>query len=512
MALTQDIQKVSSFIEENTRASETSGITYIDPRNFKNRIILKQNHIIFGRRGAGKSSLIKTLKENSNTNYLYSYTNLEDLKDVSFPNILIHVLNGFNTDISKLIKQDIKFYQFRKKRKAKKVCKVINDAIETFKKQIPNPDSFDEEITTTTSSSYSSSIGVKNEPFEVSDNQTNSSDIEIAKRLNRDKLESLKNAIPNLKAAIKAIQDYSPDKPIFIILDDFYFLRKQVQIFFIDFFHRLTKDTNLFLKVASIRHRSKIYAKMNESHFGTEIGHDIHEIDLDYNLNRFEELKNFMRSLIEECSSLCGVQFNLDDIFSAGGFTQLCLASGGVPRDFLTLFVKVSNNYDSSTNRKISKTNITEAAIQNMASKSSSLGTDSADEKEILETYLSFIKEKILKEKKMNMFLVSNSEIEQHTQARQAIKELVDLRMLHLVEPDTSASGGKGGQRYSAYMVDIGLYLSALQMGFTQLDPGVTDDAGRKDAMRGAPHLNLEELKAFIDSKNFKQTLEISEE
>ena len=107
---------------------------------------------------------------------------------------------------------------------------------------------------------------------------------------------------------------------------------------------------------------------------------------------------------------------------------------------------------------------------------------------------------------------MSNSEIEQHTQARQAIKELVDLRMLHLVEPDTSASGGKGGQRFSAYMVDIGLYLSALQMGFTQLDPGVTDDAGRKDAMRGAPHLNLEDLKAFIDSKNFKQTLEISEE
>ena len=109
MAVTQDIQKVSSFIEENTRASETSGITYIDPRNFKSRIILKQNHIIFGRRGAGKSSLIKTLKENRTKNYLYSYTNLEDLKDVSFPNILIHVLNGFNADIAKQIKHNLPF-------------------------------------------------------------------------------------------------------------------------------------------------------------------------------------------------------------------------------------------------------------------------------------------------------------------------------------------------------------------------------------------------------------------
>lgn len=512
MALNKDIQIVSAFIEENTRASETSGITYIDPRNFKSRIILKQNHIIFGRRGAGKSSLIKTLIENNNKNYLYSYTNLEDLKDISFPNILIHVLNRFNTDISKQLKQDIKFYNLRKHNKVKKICKELNNAIEKFNKQIPNPDSFDEDIKTTNSSSSTTNINVKTKSFEGGGRNSDSSNIEIEKRININKLESLKNGIPILKIAIKKVQECNPDKPIFIILDDFYFLKKQVQIFFIDFFHRLTKDTNLFLKVASIRHRSKIYAKIQESHFGTEIGHDIHEIDLDYNLNRFAELKDFMRSLIETCSSSCNVNFNLDDIFSPGAFNQLCMASGGVPRDFLTLFVKVSNNYDSTSNRKISKTNITEAAIQNMASKNSSLGTDSADEKELLETYLSFIKDKILKVKKTNMFLVSNNEIEKHTQARQAIKELVDLRMLHLVETDTSASGGKGGQRYSAYMIDIGLYLSSLQMGFNQLDPGVTDDAGRKDAMRGAPQLELKELEMFIDSKELKQTLEISED
>lgn len=510
MALTEDIQKLSAFIEENTRASSTSGITYIDPRSFKSRILLKQNHIIFGRRGAGKSSLIKTIN-NAQHNYLYSYTNLEDLKDVSFPNILIHVLDAFNKNICKQLKTGLKFYNCRKKSKAKKVCKVLTNAIENFKNKIADPDKYDEEIKTKKGSTSTTSAGLNVKYLETKAESSQNSEIEIAKKLNRDKLESLKNAIPDLKNAIKVIQEHVPGKSIFLILDDFYFLKKTVQIFFIDFFHRLTKDTNLFIKIATIKHRSKIYSKIDDSHFGTEIGHDIHEIDLDYNLNRFEELKQFMRSLIEECSKLCDVKFNINDIFSDGALTQLCLASGGVPRDFLTLFVKVSNNYDSKANKKISKTNITEAAILNMSNKIASMGTDSVEEKETLDAYLSYIKEAIVKGKKTNMFLVSNSDISQHIQTQQALRELVDLRMIHLVEPDTSAAGGVSGQRYTAYMVDIGLYPSAFQIGFKQLDPGVTDNAGRKDEMRGAPKLDLDELKNYIEIRN-KTNLEITDD
>lgn len=512
MTQNSDIQKLTAYIEENTRTSVTSGISYIDPRNLRNRVTLKQNHIIFGRRGAGKSSLIKTVRDVSEKKYLYAYINLEDIKDVSFPNILIHVLNTFQQDICAQLRNETRFYQFGKKKKVKKVASILNSAIEDFRNQIPNPDKYEEDYKSKQGSSYTSTIGVKVEPIQIGDELNENSEIEIAKKIYKDKLESLKNAIPQLKSSINSINQYFPERPIFLILDDFYFLKKQVQIFFIDFFHRLTKDTHLFLKVATIRHRSKIYSKLEQSHYGTEIGHDIHEIDLDYNLNRFEELKEFMRSLINQCATACGLTFEIDDIFSTGGFNQLCLASGGVPRDFLTLFVKVSNNYDDSTKRKISKTNITEAAIQNMANKSSSMGIDSNDEKDILEAYLSFIKDKILNEKKTNMFLVSNSEIEKHSQSRQAIKELIDLRMIHLVESDTSASGGKGGQRYSAYIIDIGSYSSALLMGFTQREPGVTDNAGRKDAMRSSPILDLDELNQFITDKNFTKKLEISEE
>ncbi len=216
-----------------------------------------------------------------------------------------------------------------------------------------------------------------------------------------------------------------------------------------------------------------------------------------------------MRSLIDECSKICEVNFKIDEVFSAGAVTQLCLASGGVPRDFLTLFVKVSNNFDAHANKKISKPNITEAAIKNMTSKNANLRKDTEGDIETLEHYLSYIKQKIVSEKKTNMFLISNNVIDRYSQIKQAIQELVDLRMLHLVDPNTSAAGGTSGMRYMAYMVDIGLYPNSSPISFKQLDPGVTDNSGRKDEMRGAPKIDLDDFQEFI-KKNEVGILEIT--
>lgn len=511
MVTTEEIQKLSSFIEANTRASEKSGITYIDPRKFKSRILIKQNHVIFGRRGAGKSSLINTIKENEEKDYYYVYTNIEDYKDVSFPNILIHVLRDFSKQLAKQIKGDSGFFQFKKKWIGRKIRKQLKKSIDEFQKHLNNPDKYDEDIKTKKGFNSSSTAGVKVDPVSMEVKEGESLDIEIAKKIPKDKLETLKNSIPIFKEAIKQIEVFS-SKPIFLIFDDFYFLPKKSQVLFVDFFHRLTKDTNLYLKIATIRHRTKLYSNLNGSHFGTELGHDIIEFDLDYNLDRFEELKKFMKSLIEECAKLCGINFNMDDLFSDGALIQLCMASGGVPRDFLTLFVKASNNYNSSMNRRISKRDITEAAIQSWANKQTNLKTDSAEEREILEEYLLYIKDKIISEKKTNMFLVANNDLDSYPQIRQAIKELVDFRMLHLVDPNTSASGSASGTRYTAYMVDIGLYPNAVQHGFNQLEPGITDDAGRKDEMRGAPKINLSDFSTYITQKIPDGRLEISEE
>src|SRR5580704_13972215 len=85
-----EVNKLVAYIEENLRASSLAGLTFIDTRNFKGRLTVRQNHVVFGRRGAGKSSLVKSVC--GPADHVAVRINLEDFKDISFPNILLHVL------------------------------------------------------------------------------------------------------------------------------------------------------------------------------------------------------------------------------------------------------------------------------------------------------------------------------------------------------------------------------------------------------------------------------------
>ena len=221
MDLTKDLQKLSAFIEENTRASSNSGIAYIDPLNFKNRILLKQNHIIFGRR-AGKSSLIKTLKENQSKDYLYSYVNLEDLKDVTFPNILIQVLDKLNLDLIHQAKKNISKFNISKRIKFSRQIKTLKKAIDNFKKDLDNPDLFDETITTQSASKKEKKGAIKSKAIDLRGGKESSQSSETMKTIRRSKLDSIKNAIPNIKNSLNKISNLISPKPFFVIFDDFY--------------------------------------------------------------------------------------------------------------------------------------------------------------------------------------------------------------------------------------------------------------------------------------------------
>src|ERR1019366_2486137 len=129
---------------------------------------------------------------------------------------------------------------------------------------------------------------------------------------------------------------------------------------FIDFFHRLTKDTPLFIKVATIKHRSRLFKTTEQSYVGAELGHDIYEVDMDYTLDKFGDLKEFMQQLLQAAIRDSGAVLKVGDLFNGDGFGQLCLASGGVPRDFLSLFVRLANAVIAGRGEKIGKVEVTE--------------------------------------------------------------------------------------------------------------------------------------------------------
>jgi hypothetical protein len=493
LIIRDEVHKLVAYIEENLRASSLAGLNFIDTRNFKGRLTVRQNHVIFGRRGAGKSSLVKSVCVPAA--HVAIRINLEDYKDISFPNILLHVLKASCDELTEAVKARSKWWQYVAARRLRLRLGKLQTELADL---LYEPDQEQRQIHTTESSDKAIAFQLSAEQPATSKASVSASDKrhskkEVSRTVPVDKLARLQIDIPAFKKIFGEASALAGGAAIFLVLDDFYFVPKAVQPEFVDYFHRLTKDTPLFLKLATIKHRSRLFKTTSESYVGAELEHDIFEIDMDYTLDKFADLQEFMSELLRAAIKDSGARISADDLFSGDGSSQLCLASGGVPRDYLSLFVRLANSVVGSKGQKIGKVEVNEEAIATIANKLEALKLDSAGEREILEGYLGVIRRLVYNEYRTNAFLVAKDELEQHPQERQAIRELVDLRLIHLIDSNTS-SAPSDGRRYEAYILDVGLYENSRPRNFNQVEPGSEDSRSRKDNLRASPRLALADL------------------
>jgi len=505
MNKTEKVAQLVNYIEENLRASKSAGLEFIDPRNLGPRLKSRQNHVVFGRRGAGKTTLLYPLRKMPDC--VAIYLNIESYKDITFPNIIVSILIASFKDLRQMVKECHPWYKMNFQ--AIRVCNFLKNEERALANILGEPDQEEQKIRSKTSSAEDASASLGHRGVHIRGGAKKTSEVEVGRVVPRDKLNDLRLKV----SAYKDLFDRASiicDKPIYLIFDDFYCIPKSIQPDLLDYFHLLTKDTNLFLKVATIKHSSRLFSRASGRPIGVQLGHDIHEIDIDYTLDNFRDLQSFMRQLLEAAIKGSKISLEIDGLFSGDGFKQLCLASGGVPRDFLSLFVRLANRIDFSRGRTIGKVQVTEEAIANFASKLDLLKVDSADEELVLESYLNSIKAEVYQKRRTNTFLVSKNELELHPQARQAVRALVDLRLIHQIEKSTS-SAPSDGQMYEAYILDIGLYDNAKPRSFNQIEPGMTDSKSRKDRLRAAPKLSLSRLEALVESGGVKGKLTITE-
>ncbi len=494
----EEIRKLITYIEENLRSSNKAGLQFVDSRNFNTQLISKQNHVVFGRRGAGKTSLLKSVCGYSK--YIDIYINLEDYKDITFPNILISVLYETFVALSEKIRHDFPWYKFN--RKANSILKTIKMINSQLKPYLYQPDEETKEVRTKEATIKNAEIGAKKYGLDAGLAQSDLATKEVKRNLPWNKLEFLKVELTVYKKLIKDISLLFSNTPIFLVLDDFYFVDKKVQPDLVDYFHRLCKDTELYLKIATIKYRSKLYRRTNNQYTGVEIGHDILGIDMDYTLDNFDALKQFMHNLLDNAISYSKTKVVFNDVFEGEGFSQLCLASGGVPRDFLSLFVSLGNTLLVS-GAKIGKVEVTQSAIKSISTKYDSMKRDSSNDSACLEEYLEHIIKFVFNEKRTNCFLISKDELDSQPEFKQAIRELVDLRLIHLVDDNTSKAPSDG-KRYEAYIIDVGLYDNPRPRDFFQIEPGKRDEKSRSDALRASPVVSFAKVSVQPVPKNCK--------
>jgi len=186
----EGLDKLVNYIEENIRATDNSGIDYIDPRNYTKRLRNRQNHVIFGRRGSGKTTLLKSLDKNNEI--ILVKIQVEDYKDLSFPNILIHILKKVFKELKTKLKADLKWLQINKKYRANSLILKIENQINKFEKQLDEPDEFERNESQSIRNDKNISAGINLGEANLTTGQSKNIQHEQSRKYNIRKLDKIK--------------------------------------------------------------------------------------------------------------------------------------------------------------------------------------------------------------------------------------------------------------------------------------------------------------------------------
>ncbi len=248
---------------------------------------------------------------------------------------------------------------------------------------------------------------------------------------------------------------------VFLFLDDIHYLPYREVPRFLDMIHGITRDTTVWIKAAGIKHQMRWF--VSEPPTGLQIGHDAIEINLDITLQEPERAKEFLQSVldayIDECQATPRKAF-----LSNTALDRLVLASGGVPRDFVTLSASALQSARKRENaRAAGVQDVNNAAGLAAKAKIQELEEDAATDqggaKLVLES-LSFVRDFLLDSQQKTFFLVDFADKEGRSREYAIIQKLMDLRMLHLINGSLS-DGKRAGKRYEVYLLDLSQYSGA---------------------------------------------------
>jgi len=485
----RNVATLVTKIEEAARSTEQGVRHFIEPaEGTLERAASRRHHIVFGRRGSGKSSLLrKAAADLTIDRRPIAYVNLESFKGHSYPDVLLSVLletfQGFKKWLDTAAINPANKTSFWERLFGstpsrpvlnKKNCKTLSERIavliEELKSQLHAPEEAELKLTTTEAEDTKSgnkiagslSNPVAHVSVEAADEARNTYQQSREQQYKEKKVDFLHRHIIDYQEIFGQMAQLS-DGDCFLFLDDLYYIKRNDQPSVIDYFHRIAKDHRLWLKIGIIRQRSEWYRRGDPS-VGIKLGDDADSIDLDITLEKYAVARAFLRQILAKFAEEAGV--GLVELMTDGAFDRLVLASGGVARDCLSVFRMAvgvarerlqSADKHRDSNEKITAEDVNAAAGEYDAYKREDFKRDTDDDQEELQEEFEKLKTFCLDEIKANCFLV-------HKDAKgkevNLIHELVDLKLFHLVRSRVTVSG-RAGKIYEAYMLDLSQYAGA---------------------------------------------------
>jgi hypothetical protein len=273
-------------LTEAVRSSEEGVQRFVEPASGTLRMALSRRpHLIFGRRGSGKTSLLrKAIAEHNLDRRPSAFVDLEPFKGNTYPDVLISVLIEFfrslklwldEAAVAPANKAGVWKRWFSKPRK-KPLVRVTAEGISAdvervlvdlevvlyaqddaeieLRSEVSEKESAEMKASITAPQVGSLTAGMSTEQGRTE---------QMLERLRRSKANYLHRKILEYQRLLKRVVELADSDGV-LILDDLYYIRRSDQPLVVDYFHRLTKNQRMWLKVGTIRHRSSWYVPGND--------------------------------------------------------------------------------------------------------------------------------------------------------------------------------------------------------------------------------------------------------
>lgn len=396
------VSELVRLISARSRVSSAEpNLVYVaDARASLSAVTAARHHLVFGRRGAGKSALLvearnKVIGEGAVT----SWTNIQTLRNESPQRVFLYVV------------QD-----------------VLRALIAGREAVPPQSSAF---LTL-------SEVNERVRQLLVADETS----VEDAQRI-----------VPRVQ---RALADYTEldGRRAYVFIDDFYYVGRDVQPMILDMIHGAVRDARIWLKIASIRHLSNWWQASPP--LGLQSGQDADLIDLDVTLQDPERASNFLEGILVEYARRVGI-VGLSKIFNRAALDRLVLAAGAVPRDYMVLAVSAIGRALRRDGKQVGVQDVNQAAGDAASLKIQELEEDMAANVGVAAqtlASLTVVRNFCLDDKSYTYFLVNYRDKEQNAVEYARLADLMDVRLIHLVDSGVSDSH-EAGVRFEAYMLDL---------------------------------------------------------
>lgn len=508
------VARFQVLLEEVTRAKPGSPENrFISPDGeVVDRLSSRFHHVLFGRRGTGKSSLLRHIESQlRHDGKLVAWADQETFKALSYPDVLVgalaEIFGQFASQLAAKYPEPKRGrFSLRKPKPTAEqlLVRQLNLAVASLidlkrapsESQVEWTETYSAEMQDVFARSVSVGGALDAIKASASEKRTRSSKrtrgAAMAQRYTASKTDHLERALTGYRVLMSAVGEVAPDS--YVILDDFYHLRESDQPSIAGYFHRAVKDTGIWLKFGSISLWTRLYAG-GKPPVGLQVPHDVRELSLDRGLQQFEGSKRFLEKILGALANETGIQLQL--LFSDGALDRLVLAAGGVPRDYIGLVseaIAAAKNRGPSSkagSERVIAEDVNTAAGRSVDTKFNDMREDAGGASTELQRLVVDLTNHC-RTSNSACFLVNTKDVELIDQ----VSRLQNMRFVHAIASNETLPNQQS-DRYNVYVLDVSQLAAqrAWQVDFM----GWTKREGRRARKLVYPPMGRPDQSARVD-------------